>query len=40
MQKQWKNYQKDFLYAESITFDDAYDAVIKLMSSLNETVAI
>jgi glutathionylspermidine synthase len=40
MQKQWKNYQKDFLYAENTTFDDACDAVLKLMSRLKETAAI
>jgi predicted nucleotidyltransferase component of viral defense system len=40
MQKQWKNYQKDFAYADGITFDDACDAVVKLMSCLKETVTI
>jgi hypothetical protein len=40
MQKQWKNYQKDFAYADSITFDEACDAVVKLMSRLKETATI
>ncbi|MCM1159954.1 MAG: nucleotidyl transferase AbiEii/AbiGii toxin family protein [Roseburia sp.] len=31
MQKQWNNYQKDFEYATNIAFEDACDAVVKLL---------
>ncbi|MBQ9991794.1 MAG: nucleotidyl transferase AbiEii/AbiGii toxin family protein, partial [Lachnospiraceae bacterium] len=34
MQKQWKNYQKDFEYATDITFEDACDVVVELMDKL------
>ena len=31
MQRQWKNYQKDFEYAMDIAFEDACDVVVELM---------
>ena len=31
MQRQWKNYQKDFEYATDIAFADACDVVVELM---------
>ena len=34
MQRQWKNYQKDFEYATDITFEDACDVVVELMDKL------
>lgn len=34
MQKQWKNYQKDFEYATGIAFEDACDVVVELMDEL------
>ena len=34
MRKQWSNYQKDFEYATDIAFEDACDAVVKLMGNL------
>ena len=34
MQRQWKNYQKDFEYATDIVFEDACDVVVELMESL------
>ena len=34
MQRQWKNYQKDFEYATDIAFKDACDAVMQLMDLL------
>lgn len=34
MQKQWKNYQKDFEYATDIAFEDACDVVVELMKNL------
>ncbi len=34
MQKQWKNYQKDFEYAMDIAFEDACDVVVELMEKL------
>ncbi|MCM1268437.1 MAG: nucleotidyl transferase AbiEii/AbiGii toxin family protein [Bacteroidales bacterium] len=34
MQKQWKNYQKDFEYAEDILLDEICDAVVQLMDLL------
>lgn len=34
MQRQWKNYQKDFEYATDIAFADACDVVVELMDEL------
>ena len=34
MKKQWENYKKDFDYAKDIGFEDACDAVVKLMDLL------
>ena len=34
MQRQWKNYQKDFEYAEGIEFEDVYGVVIWLMEEI------
>ena len=34
MQRQWKNYQKDFEYAMDIAFEDACDVVVELMDEL------
>ena len=34
MQKQWKNYQKDFEYATDIAFEDACDVVVELMDEM------
>lgn len=34
MQKQWKNYQKDFEYATDIAFEDACDVVVELMDGI------
>lgn len=34
MQKQWKNYQKDFEYATDISFEDACNVIVKLMDKL------
>ena len=34
MQRQWKNYQKDFEYATDIAFEDACDVVVELMDEL------
>ena len=34
MQKQWKNYQKDFEYATDIALEDACDVVVELMENL------
>ncbi len=36
MQRQWKNYQKDFEYAEDIAFEDACDVVVELMDGMSE----
>ncbi len=36
MQRQWKNYQKDFEYAEDIAFEDACDVVVELMDGIEE----
>ena len=36
MQRQWKNYQKDFEYATDIVFEDACDVVVELMENLEE----
>ncbi len=35
MQRQWKNYQKDFEYATDIAFEDACDVVVELMDGIN-----
>ena len=34
MQKQWKNYQKDFEYATDISFEDACNVIVELMDKL------
>ena len=34
MKRQWENYQKDFEYAKDIVFEDACDAIVKLMDLL------
>ncbi len=34
MQRQWKNYQKDFEYATDIALEDACDVVVELMENL------
>ena len=34
MQRQWKNYQKDFEYATNIVFEETCDAVVQLMDLL------
>lgn len=34
MQRQWKNYQKDFEYATDIVFEEVCDVVVKLMDNL------
>lgn len=34
MQKQWRNYQKDFEYAEDISFEDTCDTVVNLMEEM------
>lgn len=34
MQRQWKNYQKDFEYAMDIAFEDACDVVVELMDEV------
>lgn len=36
MQKQWKNYQKDFDYAVDIDFDDCCDTVRDIMSDMQK----
>ena len=36
MQRQWKNYQKDFEYAEEIAFEGACDVVVELMDGMSE----
>lgn len=36
MQRQWKNYQKDFEYAEDIAFEDACDVVVELMDEIEK----
>lgn len=36
MQKQWNKYQKDFVYAKEIQFDDCCDTVIEIMKSLSK----
>ncbi len=35
MRKQWKNYQKDFSYAEGILFEETCDVVIWIMDELD-----
>ena len=34
MQRQWKNYQKDFEYATDIAFEYACDVVVELMDEI------
>lgn len=34
MQRQWKNYQKDFEYATDIAFEDVCDVVVELMDGI------
>ena len=34
MQRQWKDYQKEFEYATDIAFADARDVVVELMDKL------
>ena len=36
MQKQWKNYQKDFEYAIDIIFEDVCDAVVQIMDEIQD----
>lgn len=36
MQKQWKNYQKDFEYAMDIIFEDVCDAVVQIMDEIQD----
>lgn len=36
MQKQWKNYQKDFEYATDIIFEDVCDAVVQIMDEIQD----
>lgn len=36
MQKQWKNYQKDFEYATDIIFEDVCDTVVKIMDEIQD----
>lgn len=36
MQKQWLNYQKDFPYADGISFNDACHSVIDIMKKIGE----
>ena len=36
MQKQWKNYQKDFEYASDIEFCDTCDTILSIMSALKD----
>lgn len=38
MQKQWKNYQKDFEYAIDILFEDTCDVVVELMESMERNI--
>ena len=38
MQKQWKNYQKDFEYAEDISFEDTCDTVVNLMEEMEAII--
>ena len=34
MQRQWKNYQKDFGYATDIAFEEACDVVVEWMHEM------
>ena len=34
MQRQWKNYQKDFEYARDIAFEDACDVAVDLIDKI------
>ena len=36
MQKQWKNYQKDFEYATDIIFEDVCEAVVQIMDEIQD----
>ncbi len=36
MQRQWKNYQKDFEYAADIAFKDVCDVVVELMDEIRK----
>jgi predicted nucleotidyltransferase component of viral defense system len=36
MQKQWKNYQKDYEYAMDIIFEDVCDIVLKIMDEMQD----
>lgn len=36
MQKQWKNYQKDFEYAMGIVFEDVCETVVQIMDELQD----
>ena len=36
MQRQWKNYQKDFSYATDINFADCCDTVVEIMMDLDD----
>lgn len=36
MQKQWKNYQKDFEYATDIIFKDVCDVVVQIMDEIQD----
>ena len=36
MQKQWKNYQKDFQYTMDIIFEDVCDAVVQIMDEIQD----
>ena len=36
MQKQWKNYQKDFEYATDIIFEDVCNAVVQIMDEIQD----
>lgn len=38
MQKQWKNYQKDFEYAEDISLEDTCDTVVNLMEEMEAII--
>ena len=36
MQKQWKNYQKDFEYATGIVFEDVCETVVQIMDEIQD----
>ncbi len=38
MQKQWKNYQKDFEYAEDISLEDTCDTVVNLIEEMEAII--